>query len=84
MNIDPVFGGNGSVLTEAGDAVRIDFFKLKYISTATAKELIGNMKLGIQITDIPETKTLIVIGIPYKSTAFAAQVFQQRYSFINK
>ena len=60
LNIDPMLAQTDKVPTEIGDTVRVDFFGLKYISTKTAKELIDNMKLGIQITDIPETKTLIV------------------------
>jgi general secretion pathway protein D len=60
LNIDPELATITGESSEVGDSVRVDFFDLKYISTKTAKELIGNMKLGIQITDIPETKTLIV------------------------
>ena len=60
LNIDPGFETSETGPGEIGDSVRVDFFDLKYISTSTAKELIDNMKLGIQITTIPETKTLIV------------------------
>ena len=47
-------------VVEAGDSVIVDTFVLKYISTATAEDLIKKMQLGIQITTIPENKTLMI------------------------
>ncbi len=60
LDIDPVLGETGKASIEAGDTVRTESFELKNISTSTAEELIKNMKLSIQITTMPETKTLLV------------------------
>ena len=60
ISIEPTFVNNGSATIEPGDAVRIELFQLKYISTATAEDLIKKMQLSLQISSIPEAKTMII------------------------
>ncbi|MBN2588653.1 MAG: hypothetical protein JXA96_02235 [Sedimentisphaerales bacterium] len=57
LNHDAAFTRN---TIEAGDSVVIDTFELKNISTSVAEDLIKKMQLGLQITAIPENKTLMI------------------------
>ncbi|GAI33373.1 unnamed protein product, partial [marine sediment metagenome] len=41
-------------------------FALKHVDTANAKNLLDQMKLGVNITSIPESGTLIVTGYAYR------------------
>ena len=51
---------------EIGDAVITRVFKLQHIDTSNAKNLLDAMKLAVDISEIPSTKTLIVIGFSYR------------------
>jgi type II secretory pathway component GspD/PulD (secretin) len=49
-----------------GDVVITRLFNLKYIDTASAQNLLTNMKLGSNITPIPETGVLIITEYAYR------------------
>jgi general secretion pathway protein D len=49
-----------------GDVVVTKVFRLQYISTAAAKRLLGEMKLGPNITEIPETGTLVITEYAFR------------------
>ena len=51
---------------EPGDVVATNVFHLKYINTAAAKRLLGEMKLGSNITEIPETGTLVITEYAFR------------------
>ncbi|GAI47199.1 unnamed protein product, partial [marine sediment metagenome] len=51
---------------EYGDVIITRVFTLKHIDTANAKNLLDQMKLGVNITLIPESGTLIVTGYAYR------------------
>lgn len=49
-----------------GDVVVIRVFHLQYISTTAAKNLLLQMKLGPNITEIPETGTLVITEYAFR------------------
>ena len=51
---------------KAGDVVVTNVFHLKYINTAAAKKLLTEMKLGSNITEIPETSTLVITEYAFR------------------
>ncbi|HUW20456.1 MAG TPA: secretin N-terminal domain-containing protein [Sedimentisphaerales bacterium] len=51
---------------EAGNILITRVFELQHVDTATAQNLLTNMKLGVSITPIPEAGTLIVTGYAYR------------------
>ena len=51
---------------KAGDVVVTNVFHLKYINTAAAKKLLTEMKLGPNITEIPETSTLVITEYAFR------------------
>jgi len=63
---DPLIVHPEGKRVEAGDVVITRIFELKHIDTGSANNLLTGMKLGVQITPIAETGTLIVIGYAYR------------------
>jgi general secretion pathway protein D len=66
LDIDPALLGVEDGTIEHGDLVVTRSFKLEHIDTASAGNLLNNMKLGVDISEIPETKTLIVTEFTYR------------------
>ncbi|MBU2597397.1 MAG: hypothetical protein KJ757_07550, partial [Planctomycetes bacterium] len=63
LNQDPKFVDSG---IEPGDVAVTNVFHLNYISTAVAKKLLTEMKLGSNITEIPEASTLVVTEYAFR------------------
>ena len=66
LDIDPTLMYDEKGKVEYGDVIVTRLFNLQYIDTASAKNLLGQMKLGANITDIPATGTLIVTDYAYR------------------
>ncbi len=49
-----------------GDVIVTKVFHLQYITTAAARKLLGEMKLGPNITEIPETGTLVITEYAFR------------------
>ena len=65
LGIDPVLHPEvGGV--QFGDVVITRVFRLKFIDTGSAQNLLTNMRLGASISPIPETGTLIVTEYAYR------------------
>jgi general secretion pathway protein D len=65
LGIDPLLHPEvGQV--QLGDVVITRVFRLKYVDTASAQNLLVNMKLGASISPIPETGTLIITEYAYR------------------
>ncbi len=65
LGIDPILHPEeGDV--QFGDVVITRLFNLNYISTTSAQNLLVSMKLGANISPIPETGTLIVTEYAYR------------------
>jgi len=64
--LDPVIIGDGEAKVQVGDVIVKRVFHLKYIDTASAKNLLEGMKLGLNITEIAQSKTLLVTGYGYR------------------
>ncbi|MBN1787859.1 MAG: hypothetical protein JW806_05630 [Sedimentisphaerales bacterium] len=62
MEQDPTFAEG----MKAGDVVITNVFSLQHISTAAAKKLLSEMKLGSNITEIPETGTIVVTEYAFR------------------
>ena len=62
LDQDPTFAER----SKAGDVFTTSVFHLKYITTATAKKLLGEMKLGSSITEIPEIGTLVITEYSFR------------------
>jgi len=65
QNIDPDLYPDAKDI-EIGDAVITSVFKLQYIDTTSAKNLLDAMSPAIDVRPIPETRTLIVTGFAYR------------------
>jgi len=65
QNIDPDLYPDARDI-EIGDAVITSVFKLQYIDTTSAKNLLDAMSPAIDVRPIPETRTLIVTGFAYR------------------
>lgn len=65
LDIDPELQID-SKKVKYGDAVITRVFKLEYIDTTSAKNLLDSLQLGANITDIAESGTLIVTGFAYR------------------
>ena len=63
LDQDPKFVDSG---IKPGDVSVTNVFHLNYISTAAAKSLLTEMKLGSNITEIPETSTLVVTEYAFR------------------
>lgn len=67
MEIDPVLFDRRTSRVELGDTVVTCNFEVKHIDTAAAKNLLDNMKLGLEpVTAIPERRLLIVTTYAYR------------------
>ena len=66
LDIDPELLEAERGQIEHGDIVVTRPFELEHIDTASAKNLLTNMKLGVDISEIAETKTLIVTEFAYR------------------
>ncbi|MDD5326260.1 MAG: secretin N-terminal domain-containing protein [Phycisphaerae bacterium] len=65
VSIDPLLHPEqGGV--QLGDVIITRLFKLKYIDTASAQNLLLSMKLGADVTPISETGTLIITEYAYR------------------
>jgi type II secretory pathway component GspD/PulD (secretin) len=53
-------------VAKPGDVVVTKVFHLEHISTAAARKLLGEMKLGSSITEIPETGTLVITEYAFR------------------
>jgi type II secretory pathway component GspD/PulD (secretin) len=65
LGIDPALHSEAGDV-RLGDVVITRVFKLKHIDTASAQNLLVGMKLGANISPIPETGTLIVTEYAYR------------------
>lgn len=65
LGIDPALQPEAGEV-QLGDVVITRVFKLRYIDTGNAQNLLTNMKLGANISPIPETGTLIVTEYAYR------------------
>ncbi|MFQ6034494.1 MAG: secretin N-terminal domain-containing protein [Sedimentisphaerales bacterium] len=66
LNIDPELLETEQGKIEYGDLVVTRPFRLEHIDTASAKNLLTNMKLGVDISEIAEAKTLIVTEFAHR------------------
>lgn len=67
LEIDPVLlDAEKAGKIRYGDVIVTRMFKLNYIDTTSAKNLLDGMKLGTNITPIPETGTLIITEYAYR------------------
>ncbi len=64
LDVDPALLTNGKKV-ELGDVVVTRVFELEHIDTASATNLLSEMRLGVNVTPIADTKTLIVTGYAY-------------------
>jgi len=62
LDIDPTLLHDGAGSVQYGDVIVTRVFELQYLSTQSAQNLLGQLKLGVNITPISETGTLIVTG----------------------
>jgi type II secretory pathway component GspD/PulD (secretin) len=65
LGIDPVLHPEAGEI-QFGDVVITRVFRLRYIDTASAQNFLTSMKLGANISPIPETGTLIVTEYAYR------------------
>jgi general secretion pathway protein D len=66
MEIDPPLIDRNFPRVESGDTAVTSKFELKHIETAAAKNLLDGMKLGLDVTAIPEKHLLIVTAYAYR------------------
>lgn len=66
MDIDPAMIESERGDIKYGDVIVSRVFQLDYASTANARNLLSQMKLGLQINDVPENGTLIVTGYAHR------------------
>ncbi len=66
LDIDPVLLHDEADEVRYGDVIITRIFKLKYVDPGSAKNLLSGMKLGVSISAIAETSTLIVTGYAYR------------------
>ena len=66
LDIDPTLLEAPDGAIEYGDMVVTRTFKLKYIDTTSASNLLTNMKLGVNISEIAEAQILIVTEFVYR------------------
>jgi general secretion pathway protein D len=62
LDQDPTFADS----IKPGDVIVTKVFHLQYISTAAAKKLLTEMKLGPSTTEIPETGTLVITEYAFR------------------
>ena len=68
LDIDPVLLDADKGRVEVGDIIVTRVFELNYVDTESAKNLLAGMKLGVNVTPIEATGTLIVSGYAYRMT----------------
>jgi type II secretory pathway component GspD/PulD (secretin) len=61
-----IVGVDGEPVIQVGDVIVKRVFQLKHIDTASAKNLLAGAKLGLNITEIAGTRTLLVTGYGYR------------------
>jgi general secretion pathway protein D len=66
LEIDPVLIDPSVSRVEVGDTVVTSKFELKHIDTSAAKNLLENMRLGLDVTAIAEKHMLIVTTYAYR------------------
>ncbi len=66
LDIDPTLIDDDKGIIEHGDGIIQRIFQLKHIDTSTAKTLLEGMKLTTNLTEVPETKTLIITAYTYR------------------
>jgi general secretion pathway protein D len=66
LDIDPALVRPEAVNIERGDGIITRVFELQHVSTDNAENMLSKMKLGVAISSIPETGTLIVTGYTYR------------------
>jgi len=66
LDIDPALLKADEGKVQYGDVIVTRVFNLKYIDTASARNLLTGMKLSANITPIAETGTLIITGYAYR------------------
>ncbi len=66
LDIDPLLVRPEAVDIERGDGIITRVFELQHVSTDNAENMLSKMKLGVAISSIPETGTLIVTGYTYR------------------
>ena len=66
MEIDAALVDSEKGKVRYGDVIVTRIFRLKYIDTASAKNLLAGMKLGADITPIEATGTLIITEYAYR------------------
>jgi type II secretory pathway component GspD/PulD (secretin) len=66
LNIDPALLRTEEDRIKLGDVTVTRVFRLQHIDTASAQNLLTGMKLGADITPIPETGTLIVTAYAFR------------------
>jgi len=67
LEIDPALHTDADKL-KYGDVIITRVFRLKHVDTTNATNLLDQMQLGVNITPIAETRTLIVTGYAYRMT----------------
>ena len=65
VSIDPALHPEAGEV-KLGDVIITRVFRLKYIDTGSAQNLLVSMKLGANISPIPETGTLIITEYAYR------------------
>lgn len=65
LGIDPVLHSEAGDV-QFGDVVITRVFRLRYIDTGSAQNLLTSMRLGANISPIPETGTLIITEYAYR------------------
>ena len=66
LDIDPTLLEDDRDIIDRGDGMIQRIFKLDHIETSAAKNLLESMKLTTNITEVPETKTLITTAYAYR------------------
>ena len=66
LDIDPTLFEDDKGTIERGDGMIQRIFQLNHIETGTAKNLLEGMKLTTNLTEVPETKTLIITAYAYR------------------
>jgi type II secretory pathway component GspD/PulD (secretin) len=66
LDIDPTLMYDEKGKVKYGDVIVTRLFNLQYVDTASAKNLLSQMKLGANIMDIKDTGTLIVTDYAYR------------------
>ncbi len=66
LDIDPTLIDDKKGKIELGDGIIQRIFRLEHIETGTAKAFLEGMKLTTNLTEVPETKTLIITAYAYR------------------